>query len=191
MAQQGALPFALHLHHSQQTLAPRASSSFAPEPCKIHCLRRAGSTHLHHQYSLALWRPVFGLSSPLFFFPTIQLLMRKSVIFSGYVLKVLISMWSSAWYNCMTELQIYRSSAGFCWLYWNHSHKLHCCKESHDYFGFLFHWKHGSYMSDNQKDYFGRPILLESTISLLYDVYSRYAAQMFGCIWHLKTFWNN
>lgn len=41
-------------------------------------------------------------------------------------------------------------------------------------------------MSDNQKDYFGKHILLESTISLLYDIYSCYATQMFGCIWSLN-----
>lgn len=115
----------------------------------------------------------------------IQGLMSQSLIFPEYVLKVVIPRCSGAWYNCMAELQIYRSRIGFCCLYQNHSHNLQYCVESHDYFGFLFHWKHGSYMSDNQKDYFGKHILLESTLSVLYDIYSCYATQIFGCIWHL------
>lgn len=134
---------------------------------------------------LSIVKSCFWPEQSFVLFPTIQLLMRQSVIFSEYVQKVLISMCSSAWYNYMADLQIYRYRVGFCCIYWNHSHNLQCCTESHDYFGFLFLWEHGSYVSNNQKDYFGKHILLETTLSVLYDIYSCYATQMFECIWCL------
>lgn len=54
------------------------------------------------------------LAWAVLFLPMIQLLMGQSVIFLEYVLKVLISMCSHAWHNCMVQLQIYRSRIGFC-----------------------------------------------------------------------------